>query len=334
MKQLLIIFIPAFVIISSCDTQTSEAQSFTIAFGSCNKEDQPQPMWEEILNYNPDLWIWLGDNIYGDSKDPEVLREKYQTQLENSSYKKFIGVTPVIGTWDDHDYGVNDGGIGNPIREESQQAFCDFMQMSDKNPVRSRKGVYSSNTYEFQEKLIKVILLDSRYHRDTIYRVDGVYQPNMEGTILGEEQWKWLEDELTDSKADVHIIGNGIQFLSAQHRFEKWANFPNERKRLLELLKNKKPKGLIMISGDRHIGEVSKLELEGLDYPVIDVTSSGLTHSYEQVEEELNDLRISSLIGQKNYGIFNITFQNKRPIIDVTINGLESRIFYKEKFYY
>jgi len=334
MKHLLLIFIPAFVFISSCDFKTSDSQSFTIAFGSCNKEDQPQPMWKEILNHNPDLWVWLGDNIYGDSQDPQVLQKKYQTQLENLSYKKFIDVTPVIGTWDDHDYGVNDGGLGNPIKKESQQAFCDFMMMSLDNPVRNRKGVYSSNTFKFNEKLIKVILLDSRYHRDTIYRVDGIYQPNFEGSILGEEQWKWLENELTDSKADVHIIGNGIQFLSAQHRFEKWANFPNERKRLLELLINKKPKGLIMISGDRHIGEVSKLELEGLEYPVIDVTSSGLTHSYEEASGELNELRISPLIGEKNYGIFKITIHNERTIIEASLNGIDSKTFYKKRFYY
>jgi len=92
MKHLLLIFIPAFVFISSCDFKTSDSQSFTIAFGSCNKEDQPQPMWKEILNHNPDLWVWLGDNIYGDSQDPQVLQKKYQTQLEKDNRSRITAI--------------------------------------------------------------------------------------------------------------------------------------------------------------------------------------------------------------------------------------------------
>jgi len=38
-----------------------------IAFGSCAKHWQPQPIWEAIIAKKPDLFLFLGDNIYGDT---------------------------------------------------------------------------------------------------------------------------------------------------------------------------------------------------------------------------------------------------------------------------
>ncbi len=43
-----------------------------IAFGSCAGQDQPQPIWEAVLAQDPQLWIWAGDNIYGDTEDMEL----------------------------------------------------------------------------------------------------------------------------------------------------------------------------------------------------------------------------------------------------------------------
>ena len=48
-----------------------------IALGFCAKQNLPQPIWEPILASRPDLFIFLGDNIYGDSKDMEVIQRKY-----------------------------------------------------------------------------------------------------------------------------------------------------------------------------------------------------------------------------------------------------------------
>lgn len=29
-----------------------------------------QPMWDAIVNFDPQLFIWLGDNVYGDNRRP------------------------------------------------------------------------------------------------------------------------------------------------------------------------------------------------------------------------------------------------------------------------
>jgi len=81
------------------------------------------------------------------------------------------------------------------------------------------------------------------------------YQPNKpgEGTILGEAQWKWFRKTLADSKADFTVIVSSIQLLSAEHGFEKWANFPMEREQFYHAIGDSGAKGVIVLSGDRHI---------------------------------------------------------------------------------
>ena len=338
MKKMLVLTI---VLISACQPvqnqpseQPANPETYTIAFGSCNKEDLPQVMWQDIINQDPDLWIWLGDNIYGDSEVIDTLRTKYQKVLKEPGYQQLKAKASVIGTWDDHDYGKNDGGYEFVSKEESQQAFLDFFDVPENDPRRTRKGVYSKYEVEVGTLKVKVLLLDSRYHRDTVDRVDGVYQTNDSGTVLGAAQWNWLENELTDSEADVHIIGNGIQYLAQDHRFEKWANFPNERQKLLELIAKSQAKGVVLLSGDRHIAEVSEVQIERMDYPIRDITASGLTHSYEKAGDEPNRHRVSPLIGMKNFGTITISSAGTQALLEVQLKGLNDTTFYAAQWKY
>ena len=186
----------------------------TITLGSCNKQDLDQKIWGEIDNEESDLWIWLGDNIYGDSEDMEVLKNKYLQQKYNPSYRAFREKTPIIGIWDDHDYGVNDGDKNYVKKEESQGLMLDFLDVPLNAPVRTQVGGFQSYSFGTPGKTVKVILLDARYFRDELERNATGYQrykPNAEGDILGEAQWTWLEEELTNSGAQVHFIASGVQ---------------------------------------------------------------------------------------------------------------------------
>lgn len=320
------------ILVVSCTSPNPEP--FVIAIGSCNKTHLPQPMWEEIINQGPDLWIWLGDNIYADSEDPEVLKEQYALQLQNPDYQQLIQSTEVIGTWDDHDYGLNNGGAEYVGKEASQDALLDFLGVPQDASIRDQEGVYNVHSYEAEGIKIKVILLDVRYHRDSLISTDSGYTPNEEGTILGAAQWAWLESQLTNSDADVHLIGSGFQILSAQHPYEKWANFPGEQERLLKLIAKTKPRGAVLLSGDRHIAEVSEIDVSGLSYPVRDITTSGLTHSYEEVDNEPNSLRISPLIGQKNYCLLTIYSQDENVVVSTQIRGLADTVFYSIEWFF
>jgi len=294
----------------------------TIAIGSCNRQDEPQVIWPTIARQQPDLWVWLGDNIYGDTQDMEVLATKYRKQKFHPAYATFRAFVPVIGIWDDHDYGVNDGDKNYPRKEASKDLMMDFLDVAPDAAVRQREGAYQSYTFGPKGKRVKIILLDGRYFRDPLQKsTDGKrrYVANKEGDLLGEAQWEWFESQLRDSEADVHIIGCGIQMISAEHGYEKWANFPRSRERLFELITKYELKHPLLISGDRHISELSMVELPGLQYPLYDLTASGMTHTWSSVGEEANQYRVSDLMAVKGFGLIRIDWSNGEPAIRVEV---------------
>ncbi len=313
----------------SAGSQSQDKPVTRIAFGSCSDQKRPQPLWDDIVAQQPDVWIWLGDNIYGDSQSMDTLKAKYNLQKSNPVYAQLRKSASIIGVWDDHDYGVNDGGKEYPMKRQSQQLMLDFLDVAKDSPLRSREGGYSSWTYGPLGQKVKVILLDGRYFRDPLKKVDRVNAPDPNGDILGEAQWQWLEAELTGSDADLHIIGCGIQFLSEEHPYEKWANFPTARKRLLALLGKTKPKGAMLISGDRHMAEISKTSVAGLDYELYDITSSGLTH-VSKPHEEPNRHRIGTMVTALNYGLIRIDWSRKPAQVSVQIKG-DNRATYLEQ---
>ncbi len=288
-----------------------------IAFGSCNRQDAPQPLWKPIAADHPDLWVWMGDNIYGDSRIMDTLSAKYARQNANPDYQLLKASTPLIGIWDDHDYGINDGGKYFVQKKESRDLMFDFLDVPQAAAERKREGGYASHTYGEGEQQVKVILLDGRYFRDTLARVDRVYQNNTTGQILGDAQWKWLEKELKTSTAKVNFIVSGIQFLPTEHAYEKWANFPQEREKLLNLIANSGVQNPILLSGDRHIAEVMKLVDSRFPKGIYEVTSSGLTHTWSGIAEEKNSLRVSALVAKLNYGLASFDWTKDEVLIEI-----------------
>ncbi len=295
----------------------------TITFGSCNKHNKPQPLWNAIVENDPNIWIWLGDNVYGDTEDMEVLKSKYITQKINTEYQKlYQSECDIIGTWDDHDYGVNDGGKEYPKKEESKQILFDFLDVPSSDPSRQRVGASTSYIYGPKDQQVKVVLLDARSFRDPLNKNALNHNiPNETGDILGEEQWTWLEAELKNSTAQIHIIGSGIQFLPEEHRFEKWANFPTARQRLLDLLKEHQVPSVIMLSGDRHIGEISKYKDAETNQAIYEVTSSGMTHSYKGNSSESNQYRQGNIVNDLNFGMIQIDWSNSTPQISLQLRS-------------
>jgi alkaline phosphatase D len=310
------IFLTAFLILplihpasGQVRQEDSRSPGNTIAFGSCSRQNIANQRWYEVLQHHPAVWIWLGDNIYGDTHDMQVMKQKYEQQKAYAGYQELLNSpAEIIGTWDDHDYGVNDGGKNYSRRDESKKLALEFLEVAEDNPVWDREGLYQAYQYHFNDFSLKVILLDTRYFRDTIYRdpETRAYLPNESGDVLGEAQWSWLENEIKNSKAELNIIGSSIQVIPEEHAYEKWANFPAARKRFFNLLEKYPDKKAVLISGDRHIAEISKIDLPGLSYPLYDFTSSGLTHSWREAAVEPNRHRVSDFIVGLNFGLILI----------------------------
>lgn len=274
-----------------------------IAFGSCSDQSHSQPIWNAIINFDPQIFIWLGDNMYGDIKRPfavfgkqrtigpwknvprfvpcsqQEMEFKYKKAKTNPGYTRLRERTKVIGTWDDHDYGLNDAGKEFGEKVTNQRLLLDFLDEPQDSPRRKQEGVYASYTFGPEDRQIKVILLDTRYHRDPL---------SSDGTILGNLQWTWLEKELNGPSSAITIIGSSIQVLSNLSAVtaplfssESWGRFPKERNRLFKLIADTKRDGVFFISGDVHFGEITRYDC-ATGYPLYDMTSSGLTKAIEK----------------------------------------------------
>jgi len=312
---------------------TQEAEPFIITFGSCNKEDEAQDYWPNIAALNPDLWIWMGDNIYGDSDNPDLIALAYQLQKSNKYYKDFITGHQILGTWDDHDYGMNDGNKSYASKEESKKLLIDFLNYPEIAATEEREGIYHSKL--LAEGKIKVILLDTRSFQDVLKKNPDRttrYLPSRDGDILGAGQWAWLETELENSKAALNIIVSSIQFLAEEQVYEKWANFPSSKRRFIELLEKNRNKKCLILSGDRHIAEVSRQNYPKLTYPLYDITSSGLTHSYETAVES-NSHRIDSLVRIKNFGSLMLYLNSSLDSCIVRLHDIEGNTLIKRNLY-
>ncbi len=316
----------------------AQSKETIIAFGSCDDEDEPQEMWKEVIAQKPTVWIWGGDNVYADTHDMNVLKAKYDKQKSNPDYQKLMRMCAITGTWDDHDYGENDGGKLYSKKNESKKYLLDFLGIAEPSPVWEHDGVYNALTVGIGKQKVKIINLDTRSFRDTIIKVTYIdslskkkmthYEPNTMGDVLGEAQWQWLADELNNTGVELFIINSSIQVIAAEHRFEKWANFPAARKRLLDLIAASKKK-VVIVSGDRHIAEFSKIDLPGVKYPLIDFTSSGITHTWSEPWVEINKHRIGDLVIQKTYGLIKINWADKEPKVTMQVRGL-SKVPYTE----
>lgn len=108
-----------------------------IAFGSCADQEKPQPIWSAVLDYRPELFVFAGDNVYGDSKSPDLaeLKAAYAKAATIEGYQRLRDTVPVMATWDDHDMGKNDAGADYPFRAESQRLFADFWNLPPTIPA-------------------------------------------------------------------------------------------------------------------------------------------------------------------------------------------------------
>ncbi len=312
-----------------------------IAFGSCAHEDKPQDIWKAVVAEEPDVFVMLGDNIYGDTEDMATMRAKYGNRAANPNFARAREAMPFLATWDDHDYGVNDGGAEYPMRDASQTEFLDFFGVASDSPRRARKGVYHAEIHGPEGKRVQFILLDTRYHRGALARDEsrprnaGPYVPGEDDTVtlLGEEQWAWLGEQLRQP-AEVRIVASSIQVVAEDHGWEKWTNMPHERQRFFDLLKETGAAGVVVISGDRHLGEIS-LHTEAIGYPLYDVTTSGLTQSRSGFRgvSEPNRHRIGTMFWGNNFGLIEIDWDAEpSPRIRLQLRDEEGDVMFQQKF--
>ena len=315
-----------------------------ILFGSCAHQDKEMPILNTINKEQADVFVFLGDNVYGDTEDMAELKAKYEKLGNNPNFKQLKQSTEVIATWDDHDFGENDAGGEYPMKEESKKIMLDFWgEPKDSLRYEQDDGIYTSYMYGEGEQTVHIILLDLRYNRDPINKVSkltyltkrkfknmGPYSPSeeMDASMLGENQWQWFERELR-KPATIKLIGSSLQLLPEFTGWEAWANFPADRERLFNFIRDEQINGVMLLSGDTHWGELSKYQKD-LPYPLWEVTSSGLTEEWKEVSP--NKHRIGDYTHKINYGFLDLDWQQPDPTISFGLKDVNGSVINSTKF--
>lgn len=310
-----------------------------IAFGSCAHQGKQQPIWDAINSLKPDLFIFLGDNIYADTTDMAVMKRKYDQLAAIPGFQRFRQSTKILATWDDHDYGKDDAGSEYGPKAESQKLFLDFFGVPVDSPRRKQEGVYSAEVIGPPGQRVQIILLDTRTFRTPLKkkevkpaRGEGPYEadPSDTANMLGEVQWKWLEEQLK-VPAEIRLIGSSIQMIAEDHGWEKWMNFPRQRERFFKLLESTQAKGVVILSGDRHLAELSMMP-KAIGYPLYDLTSSGLTEADKKWRPfEVNRHRVSTMNFGNNFGFITIDWYSSDPIIRLQIRDEQGEVTIQQK---
>jgi alkaline phosphatase D len=320
-----------------------------IAFGSCANEHRPQPVWEAINDTKPQLFIFMGDNVYVDSADPAKLKESYETFAAVPGVADLRESTPILATWDDHDYGKNDVGAEWEGKEAAKEAFMEFFDTPNDSPLRQRGGVYDAKIFGPEGKRVQVIMLDTRWFRGPLRKMTkedvkearaktkkkvGRYLPDDESdsSMLGDEQWAWLIEELK-KPAELRLLVSSIQVIPNEHGWEKWGNLPRERKKLLDAIRDNAT-NVVILSGDRHLSEISLLPPEtdgGPFYPLYEVTSSGLNQTGLPEEENRFRVEDTEIYNQPNFGMIDIDWEQEDPSIKLEIRDDKGKVVQEVK---
>lgn len=310
----------------SLAANSPSSKHYKILFGSCLHQDKAQPIWHAMNAEQADLLVLLGDNIYGDTEDMQVLKAKYEKQWQTPGMLTMLANTPMIGIWDDHDFGKNDAGAEYPQKEASRQIMLDYFKEPKDSIRRTREdGIYTSYILSEASLRVQIILPDLRWNRTPLESVGqdeyykskapnnlGPYLPHKEqsASMLGAAQWLWLEQQL-QQPADVRVLATSLQFLPEFSGWESWANFPQERQRFLDLLDKYQVNNLVIVSGDTHWSEFSQITRNNKQ-ALWEMTASGLTEEWKDVSP--NKHRVGDSYSHANYGLIEITVTDKTQI--------------------
>ena len=308
-----------------------------IALGSCAFQWEEQPIWDAVIVAEPDLYLYLGDAIYGDfdgknvySVTRESLLREWGLLAHVPAFVRLSENVPVMAVWDNHDYGKYDGGAEFPLKDVSREIFLDFFGEPDDSPRRGHAGVYDVHVFGSEGRRVQVIMLDTRYFKGPPVLAErpegaggslGYYVPSPDSsvTLLGEEQWTWLERQLREP-AEIRFIASSTQVVADQKGMDEWGNYPHERRRLFDLIASTGADGVVLLSGNVHFTEVSRTD-EG-PYPVYDFTASGLTHVNEAYASVENPYRVAGPFVELNFGLIEVDWE-ARPGPVITLEAID-----------
>ena len=303
----------------------STQEILTLGFGSCLHQDRSMAILKTIEKKELDLFMFIGDNVYGDQKDGELdkLIRTYKQQYNN--LENFLKNVSTEFIWDDHDFGLNDGGSDYRYKDRAKELFLETWKIPSQDPRRLRDGLYFDKMIEKNGLKVHLIFLDNRTFKSEWKLTDEFNKEGKERyvedfdpdkTLLGKKQWQWLKDKLNED-SNIKIILSSLQILSLGHGWESWDKLPLERERLFNLIDEYNVSNLFIFSGDRHRGGFYRFKTDD-NNNIYEFTSSSLNLPIPFNTEEKGPLRIGSTYRKANFGVVRI-FED-RVVLELTSN--------------
>lgn len=298
----------------------TESSRVTIAFGGgAAYLPHKERMWNTIKNYQPDMLLLLGDNVYIDDPMNEIYqRYLYYRRQCQSDFQRLTASTPVYSIWDDHDFGDNDcyGGPLVDVPAWKRPVWKTFKQ-NWVNPAYGAGDSAPGCWYEFSHGDIQFFMLDGRYYRDP--KPDDGSEP----TMLGSVQKEWLKRTLSRSTAKVKVLCSPVPWIGGNR--DKWTGFKKERDELFTFIETNAIKGIILLSADRHRSDLLVLRRpRGRRY--FDFMSSKLTNHHTHRLATEKDGALYSYNEKCSFGLVDFDTTQRKPTVRyriITIDGEE-----------
>ncbi|MBT2188318.1 alkaline phosphatase D family protein [Sphingobium nicotianae] len=312
-------------------TAPASPSRFRVAFGSCARiqNEAEQPIWRAIAKYEPDLFFWLGDNIYGDSTTPAALVSEYQRQRFVPAFQPIGRTVPQLAIWDDHDFGLDNSDRTNPIRAQALEVFRQFWA----NPSAGLPGT-PGVFFDYSYGGVDFIFLDDRYHR-----APDADEDTPQKEFLGKGQFEWLQQRLLASRAPFKVLacGSGWSRLKGPGG-DSWAAYQHERTRLFDFIRDRKINGVVLLSGDTHYPYVACAPWsEQGGYDLYDLVSSALAQmlsdtreaAEQRIAQMLPDRLIRPpLLNVNNAGIIDFDMTGRVPMLTFNVIDIRGRALY------
>ena len=256
-------------------TKTAPAGTadFRVAFGSCARFvwDREQRVFDGVVSQSPDLFFWLGDNVYADTEAPEMIADELCRQRIVERMQPLIRSVPQLAIWDDHDFGYNNSDGSSPGKQQALAVFRRYWP----NPafgLPATPGVF----FEHSHGGVDFFFLDGRYHRDPNTVPDSDRK-----TFLGAGQMEWLKQRLLASRAPFKVLVCGCGWSAADGpQGDTWSAYLNERNALFDFLRDREISGVVLLSGDSHVGELNCIpRSQAGGYDLYDLVSSPLANA-------------------------------------------------------
>lgn len=219
----------------------------TLAAVSCANATS-ETVWERMSGMNIDALLLGGDTPYVDTSVLATVRQIHQVFLTRPKMAELIRKTPTTGTWDDHDFGLNNGnGVtfagGKAV---TRQVFVEYR-------AHDRYGNGTGGVY-FKNDMgpVEIFMLDPRWFSQT---EPSPVDPAQK-TCFGADQWAWLKESLLDSRAPFKVLMMGQIWVDKKNtETDDMHTYWYERDALFDFIRDKRIPGVVLVGGDIHLSQ-------------------------------------------------------------------------------